>query len=229
MITGYNTDVKYRTITLHVQTEDKGQSNPCIESLIYYGGQVVAARRSNYAEILSEGKGTEEITARMEHQHRTMMKAIKAGKFDDKIRLFVELPEPEEVSTGSLETTTSLDLGEESGRTLDQVILEYLTSEAEQEQLLLVLEEEAELRSGISAGLALRTRSSKSGQPIAGAKVNVKMISTFGGPRTLGMGETDDDGFLGLSVEIPEVKPGTAALIITATSKIGQAELKQLL
>ena len=109
------------------------------------------------------------------------------------------------------------------------MILEYLTSEAEQEQLLLVLEEEVELKVGQAADLALRARSSKDGQPIAGAAVTVKMISTFGGPRTLGLGETDSDGFLRVPIEIPAVDRGTAALIITASSDIGQAELKHLL
>ncbi len=226
MITGHNTDVKYGDLVLHVQTEDKGHGNPQIESLIYFGGQVVVAKRASYAELLHNGKGEDEIMALMDHQHRTMIKAIQAGKFDEKIRVFAPItarPAPEE------EVTTSFDLAEEGGRTLDQVILEYLTSEAEQEQLLLVLEEEVELKAGSSASLALSARSSKDGEAIAGAKINVKMISTFGGPRTLGLGETDGEGFLRLAIEIPAVDRGTAALIITGTSPIGQAELKHLL
>ncbi|MEE8524118.1 MAG: hypothetical protein V3T72_09315 [Thermoanaerobaculia bacterium] len=224
MITGHNTDVKYGDLVLHVQTEDKGHKNPFIESLIYFGGQVVVAKRASYADLLQNGKGDDEITALMDHQHRMMIKAIQAGKFDDKIRLFAPLKSPaEEKPTGAF------DLAEEAGRTLDQVILEYLTSEAEQEQLLLVLEEDVELKAGNSVDLALRARSSKNGDPIVGAEVNVKMISTFGGPRTLGLGETDDDGFLRLVIDIPSVDGGTAALIITATAVIGQAELKHLL
>ena len=38
MITGFNTDVKYKGTVFHVQTEDKGVANPIIESLIYKGG-----------------------------------------------------------------------------------------------------------------------------------------------------------------------------------------------
>ena len=93
----------------------------------------------------------------------------------------------------------------------------------------MVLEQEVDLKAGEAARLPLRTRSSRTGDPIADSKVNVKMISTFGGPRTLGIGTTDTDGFLEVLVDIPEVSPGTAALIITATSEIGQAEIKQLL
>ena len=43
MITGYNTDVRHDSVVFHVQTEDKGAANPLIESLVYVGGQVVAA------------------------------------------------------------------------------------------------------------------------------------------------------------------------------------------
>ena len=68
MITGHNTDVKYGDLVLHVQTEDKGQGNPTIESLIYFGGQVVVAKRASYAELLSGDKGEDEIMALMDHQ-----------------------------------------------------------------------------------------------------------------------------------------------------------------
>ncbi len=227
MITGHNTDVRYGDVVLHVQTEDKGQSNPCIESLIYFGGQVVVANRASYADLLQTGKGDEEIMAFMDHQHRTMIKSIQTGKFDDKIRVF--LPERPKTQPIETEPAPSFDISADSGRTLDQVILEYLTSEAEQEQLLLVLEEEVDLKVGIAAELALRARSSRNGQPISGASVTVKMISTFGGPRTLGLGETDTEGFLRMPIEIPTVDRGTAALIITASASIGQAELKHLL
>ena len=93
MITGHNTDVKYGDLVLHVQTEDKGQGNPTIESLIYFGGQVVVAKRASYAELLSGDKGEDEIMALMDHQHRMMIKAIQAGKFDERIRLFAPLDE----------------------------------------------------------------------------------------------------------------------------------------
>ncbi len=227
MITGHNTDVRYGDVVLHVQTEDKGYSNPFIESLIYFGGQVVVANRANYADLLQSGKGDDEIMAFMDHQHRTMIKSIQSGKFDDKISAF--LPEKPKTQTIETEPAPNFDIAADSGRTLDQVILEYLTTEAEQEQLLLVLEEEVELKVGSAAELALRARSSKHGLPVGGASVTVKMISTFGGPRTLGLGDTDTSGFLRLPIEIPTVDRGTAALIITASSKIGQAELKHLL
>ena len=85
MITGYNTDVRHGEVVFHVQTEDKGVSNPFIESLVYVGGQVLASKRASYAELLAEGKEEKEIVALMDHQHRTMIAAIRHGKLDAKL------------------------------------------------------------------------------------------------------------------------------------------------
>lgn len=227
MITGHNTDVRYGDLVLHVQTEDKGHGNPYIESLIYFGGQVVVAKRASYADLLQNGQGADAITALMDRQHRMMIKAIQAGKFDEKIRVFAPLEKKKEERE---EATTGFDFSEESGRTLDQVILEYLTNEAEQEQLVLVLEEEVELKAGSSARFVLRTRSSKSGEVISDTSVVIRLISTFGGPQTLREGATNSEGLLITTVDIPAVeRRGTAALIVTATGPIGSAELKYLL
>src|SRR5690348_15107437 len=86
MITGYNTDVRHGEVVYHVQTEDKGLSNPFIESLVYVGGQVLASKRSSYSELLTEGKEEKDIVALMDHQHRTMIAAIRHGKLDAKLQ-----------------------------------------------------------------------------------------------------------------------------------------------
>jgi len=250
MITGYNTDVRHGELVFHVQTEDKGLANPSIESLIYVGGQVVASRRSSYAQLLAEGKDEKEIVALMDHQHRTMIAAIRHGKFDGKLEeLNLKSPAPAAgaaplASMAGAEGATlarapmappsppspaapSAPMSTE--RTLDQVILEYLTNEADQEQLVLFLEEESNLALGCQAQLVLRTRSSKSGMPVVAAQVSVKMISTVSDPKVLAMGKTDDQGLAALTFDIPAIGRGTAALIITAVGAIGRAELKHLL
>src|SRR5690349_17367049 len=85
MITGYNTDVRHNEVVFHVQTEDKGLANPFIESLVYVGGQVLASKRASYSEMLAEGKEEKDIVALMDHQHRTMIAAIRHGKLDAKL------------------------------------------------------------------------------------------------------------------------------------------------
>jgi len=76
----------------------------------------------------------------------------------------------------------------------------------------------------------VRATSSKSGRPVSGAQVVVRMISTVSHPRTLASGETNDEGRLALDIDIPRIEQGVAALIITAASgALGSAELKHLL
>jgi hypothetical protein len=300
MNTGYNTDVRHGEVVFHVQTEDKGLGNPYIESLVYVGGQVLASKRASYAELIAEGKDYKEIVALMDHQHRTMIAAIRHGKLDGKLAALVAgrqtgqmpvirptgqmpvVPRPDGPSTSRMPVLpipappapappappVPVDSGETVARggvssetvarpaaaaaltpdtpmepfaarpaarpaaperTLDQVILEYLTSEADQEQLVLLLEEERDLALGRRATLVLRASSSKSGQAIAGTQVSVRMISTVAEPRVLAAGRTDDQGVLSLGFDIPEVGRGTSALIINAVSPIGRAELKHLL
>jgi hypothetical protein len=82
VITGFNSDVKYRGLVYHVQTEDKGKVNPLIETLIYRGGEILASRRLPYAELTGEGPVTEQAISRlMEEQHNTMILEVKRGGF----------------------------------------------------------------------------------------------------------------------------------------------------
>lgn len=234
MITGYNTDVRHHEVVFHVQTEDKGAENPLIESLVYVGGQVLAAKRAGYAELLSEGRGGRSVVELMERQHRTVIAAIKNGRFDGKLEALLEARKAAgvpPVPPGEPGAGPDLEGGDglEAERTLDQVILEYLTSEADQEQLLLTVDGEQRLSLGAKVELALRATSSKSGEPVAGTRVQVRMISTVTDPRVLATGETGGDGSLALSFEIPKLDRGTAALIITAASNLGHAEIKHLL
>ena len=218
MITGYNTDVKHQDRVFHVQTEDKGASNPYIETLIYVGGQVLAAQRSSYAELVQDGIDRKVVGARMEQQHQTMISAIKSGEYEQKVAELFGTPASEaaeEEATGD--------------RTLDEVILEYLTTEAQQDHLMLFLDEEVELTLGQETRIVVRASSSKSGMPISGAQISVKMISTADQPRILASGESANDGTLEFSLEIPEIPEGSSALIIAADSEIGKAELKYLL
>ena len=243
MITGYNTDIRHRDVVFHVQTEDKGKGNPCVESLVYVKGQVIANKRTGYADMLTEGKGEKDIVALMEHQHRVMIAAIKGGKLDEKVAALnggrgvptppqgtpVAAPVVAPPVTTSSAPAVEPRATEDPDKTLDQVILEYLSAEADQEQLALAMSGESALALGKSGSLELKTTSSKSGLPVARAQVTVRMISTVAYPRTLAQGETDDNGSLRCMLDIPFVEEGIAALIITAASSIGNAELKHLL
>lgn len=82
MITGFNTDVKYRGVVYHVQTEDKGTANPLIETLIYKGGEILASRRLPYRDLVKDPADEPSILKLMEDQHKGMIMEIKRGRFD---------------------------------------------------------------------------------------------------------------------------------------------------
>jgi hypothetical protein len=82
VITGFNTDVKYKGQVYHVQTEDKGAGNPLIETLIYKGGEILASRRLPYADLVKSHEDEAAITKLMEDQHKAMIMEVKRGKFD---------------------------------------------------------------------------------------------------------------------------------------------------
>jgi len=81
VITGFNTDVKFRGLVYHVQTEDKGRDNPLIETLIYKGGEILASRRLPYAELIRGTDAEPAIGRLMEEQHKAMILEVKRGKF----------------------------------------------------------------------------------------------------------------------------------------------------
>src|SRR5258706_12962334 len=110
MVTGFNTDVQHDGKTFHVQTEDKGLQNPIIETLIYVGGEILAARRTSYADILAAGIDEKDIAERIETQHNRMILEIRDGKYGTRqIRVFGE--------------------GIISNRSFDEVVLDWLRSQ----------------------------------------------------------------------------------------------------
>jgi hypothetical protein len=236
MITGYNTDVRYKERVFHVQTEDKGLNNPFIESVVYFGGQVMAAKRATYSDLLQQGQGNDAIASRMDNQHRMMIAAIRTGKLDAKLRDVIGPDVSEETRIADRPEARTHPSGpnlleqarDDDGPTLDQVILDYLTSEAQQEQLSLALTGD-DFEAGRTSHVAVKATSVRSGLPVSGANVIVKLISTIREPQVLGQGTTDDDGLLRVDVMIPVISGGMAAVIVSATSLVGASEVKHLL
>jgi hypothetical protein len=81
VITGFNTDVLYQGVTYHVQTEDKGPANPLILTLVYKGGEILAAKRLNYADRISGPDDEATIAVLLEDQHKLVMDDVRKGKY----------------------------------------------------------------------------------------------------------------------------------------------------
>ncbi len=232
MITGFNTDIKHNDKVYHIQTEDKGMSNPYIESLVYVGGEILASKKTSYAEQIKSGIDEKWIGGLMEQQHRTMIAAIKRGRFDQpadstQIKLArptLSQPAPKAGAKGAPSPATAG--GDE--KTLDQVIIDYLASEAESEHLELSLLSQADFFAGSPVELRVATRRSLSQNPIPAVAIEVKVISTVEPPRVVFRGKTAADGTALIRCTIPAFREGTAAVIISAQSSIGNDEVKQL-
>lgn len=219
MITGFNTDIKHNDKVYHIQTEDKGLQNPYIESLIYVGGEILASKKTSYAEQVKTGVDEKWIGSLMEQQHRTMIAAIKRGRFDapaDATKMTGKIPKIEPA------------LAPSDDKTLDQVILDYLASEAESEHLELSLLSDAEFFAGWPVEVRVAAKKSLSQNPIAAASIEVKLISTVEPPQVIFKGKTAADGTSVIRCNIPAFTDGTAAVIISAQSAVGSDEIKQL-
>jgi TonB family protein len=79
MITGFNTDVEHGDRVFHVQTEEKGPANPVVVTLVYCGGEILAALEVPYA---ADAPSTDQIRERMREQHRGLIRDVHAGKYD---------------------------------------------------------------------------------------------------------------------------------------------------
>lgn len=234
MITGFNTDIKHSEKVYHVQTEDKGVGNPYIETLVYVGGEILASKKTSYAEQLKTGVDDKWIGGLMEQQHRTMIAAIKRGRFDqpgESTRTgpresLPTLAQPQDPGVVFQDDSPSAGAGEE--KTLDQVIIDYLASEAESEHLELALLNQIDFFAGSPIEMRVAARKSLSQAPIPAAAIEVKVISTVEPPRVIFRGKTAADGTTVIRCNIPAFRDGTAAVIISAQSPIGSDEVKQL-
>jgi len=224
VITGFNTDIKHRDKVYHIQTEDKGLQNPYIESLVYVGGEILASKKTSYAEQAKTGVDEKWIGSLMEQQHRTMIAAIKRGRFDtpaDATKVGI-------MPGGGKTVEVPADIDVDDDKTLDQVIIDYLASEAEVEHLELSLLSAADFFAGAPVEVRVAAKKSLSQQPIPAAAIEVKVISTVDQPRVIFKGKTAADGTAVVRCTIPSFGDGTAAIIISAQSPLGNDEIKQL-
>jgi hypothetical protein len=211
MITGYNTDVRHGNRVFHVQTEDKGVANPKIETLIYVGGEILDSYRSSYDDLLANPPvGETAIQGRMDEQHRAVIRDIKNGKYD----------------------LTPPDLLEQQAfndRPLDQAILEFLQQEGDVDTLELVLDQPLKPTFGSLFQVQIRARLCQSQSPVAGAEVNVKLVSSLKKATGLLSGRTSPEGLFTGEVQLPPSQPGQCAVVISCTSDQGFDEVKAVM
>jgi hypothetical protein len=91
MSCGFNTDVHIGEQVFHVQTEDRGPTHPAIDTAVYQNGRVLHRRSLNYEQfVASEGFSTEELSRRVESQHRAVIDDLRSGALDADIAAAAE-------------------------------------------------------------------------------------------------------------------------------------------
>lgn len=268
MLTGYNQDVQAGDELFHVQTEDKGRQKAILETLVYRGGTIIAAKRTSYAEQASAGSLSDQtLTDMLKKQHQIIVAILRAGKVEELIRAsqraavrdvevvasqavpvtagppHVEappafIPPPVVHAPPPPESAPELDAagraviqrvtGPLTGELdLDKIISDYLQSGLQKEKLRLRLLGRSDFLAGDSVLLQVQaTRGS--GQPIDNASVVVKVIGTAFKPQ-IHATRTDREGVASFNIVLPTFTAGSAAVVVQASSKYGDGEIKHLI
>ena len=85
MVVGYNHNIMYKGEVFHVQTEDSGINNPHIITLLYRGGNILASKKTSYADIVRMGNLNQVVEDLMKEQHKEMLRRLKNAEFDERI------------------------------------------------------------------------------------------------------------------------------------------------
>jgi len=212
MITGFNTDIDHNGRVYHVQTEDKGLDNPQIESLIYSHGEIISARKTSYRELAEADDDSEDTVLRMmETQHKTMIRDIVNGKYD------TEGPKP---------------FGHQfiTGRSLDEVVLDFLAEHCVPQPLRVEMVDDLILREGTRPTLRLRVIYGADGAaPAAGVTLRVRFVSTIDEPREIFAGVTDDEGYVEASFDLPEMPGADGAIVCEPDGAVRDSGLRRLI
>ena len=86
---GFNNDVDYLGMTLHIQTEDHGMAARKITSQVFFSGAILESRTLSYAasvEAIEELEEQQElIRKQMRTMHKAFYKRIQEGAYDSKL------------------------------------------------------------------------------------------------------------------------------------------------
>ncbi len=156
MVVGFNHNIKHKGRTYHVQTEDSGLENPHVITHVFLGGNVVASKRTSYADIVRADNLTRVVRELMEEQHKEMLRDLVDGVYDEggaaqafqpgqiqadgrtvQLQPGMSIPAPREArltatpAPPARPAPAAAPFGEEliAERSLDEVILSYLAED----------------------------------------------------------------------------------------------------
>lgn len=81
-LTGFNHNIKHKANLYHVQTEDSGVNNPHIITHLFVGGNILASKKTSYADILNAENLKEVVYELMKEQHTEVLRNLLVGAYD---------------------------------------------------------------------------------------------------------------------------------------------------
>lgn len=151
---GFNHNLRHQGVLFHIQTEDSGVNNPVVVTHVFVGGNIIATRRANYEKFVGRPGLAGIVESIMKEQHKDVMKDMVNGKIRS-VELAIHearakesgaakaesetehsgegtMKERSHVSRASRPTAPSdptLDTGGTADKSLDELILDFLSSE----------------------------------------------------------------------------------------------------
>jgi hypothetical protein len=82
-VVGFNHNIKHKGKMYHIQTEDSGLENPHIITHLFVGGNILASKKTSYADIVGAENLAQVVRELMEEQHKEMLRNLINGVYDD--------------------------------------------------------------------------------------------------------------------------------------------------
>src|SRR5262249_47304820 len=82
-VNGFNHNITHAGRVFHVQTEDSGVNNPNITTHLFVGGNILASKKTSYAELVKAENLHELVRQLMEDQHKQMLRNVVSGVYDN--------------------------------------------------------------------------------------------------------------------------------------------------
>ncbi|HTN44607.1 MAG TPA: hypothetical protein VMN77_12520 [Nitrospiria bacterium] len=134
MITGLNTDIEHQGKIYHVQTEDTGQKNATIVTILFQSGAILATRKTGYADIVKAENLPAILKDLMNEQHKKMIEDLQTGRISSGATRTEAKPvaAPPPASSPAPESPPSS--ASDRKKSLDDMILDYLAAREERKK-----------------------------------------------------------------------------------------------
>jgi hypothetical protein len=83
MVVGFNHNIKHKGKMYHIQTEDSGLENPHLITHLFVGGNILASKKTSYADLVGADNLPAVVRELMEEQHKEMLRNLINGVYDD--------------------------------------------------------------------------------------------------------------------------------------------------